>query len=82
MSKEINDISIVGAGLTGLAFCNLLKSKEISVSIIDVNSKKFYETTNNERYIVLSNTSQIILDSIGLWSEIKPHCINIKNIHV
>ena len=82
MNKEINDISIVGAGLTGLAFCNLLKSKEISVSIIDVNSKKFYETTNNERYIVLSNTSQIILDSIGLWSEIKPHCINIKNIHV
>ena len=82
MSKEINDISIVGAGLTGLAFCNLLKSKEISVSIIDVNSKKFYETTNNERYIVLSNTSQIILDSIGLWSEIKPYCINIKNIHV
>ena len=82
MSKEINDISIVGAGLTGLAFCNLLKSKEISVSIIDVNSKKFYETTNNERYIVLSNTSQIILDSIGLWAEIKPYCINIKNIHV
>ena len=82
MNKEINDISIVGAGLTGLSFCNLLKSKEISVSIIDVNSKKFYETTNNERYIVLSNTSQIILDSIGLWSEIKPHCINIKNIHV
>ena len=82
MSKEINDISIVGAGLTGLAFCNLLKSKDISVSIIDVNSKKFYETTNNERYIVLSNTSQIILDSIGLWSEIKPYCINIKNIHV
>ena len=82
MSKEINDISIVGAGLTGLAFCNLLKSKEISVSIIDVNSKKFYETTNNERYIVLSNTSQIILDSIGLWSAIKPYCINIKNIHV
>ena len=82
MNKEINDISIVGAGLTGLAFCNLLKSKEISVSIIDVNSKNFYETTNNERYIVLSNTSKIILDSIGLWSEIKPHCINIKNIHV
>ena len=49
MNKEINDISIVGAGLTGLAFCNLLKSKEISVSIIDVNSKNFYETTNNER---------------------------------
>jgi len=82
MNKEINDISIVGAGLTGLAFCNLLQSKEISVSIIDVNSKNFYETTNNERYIVLSNTSQIILDSIGLWSEIQPHCINIKNIHV
>ena len=82
MNKEINDISIVGAGLTGLAFCNLLKSKEISVSIIDVNSKNFYETTNNDRYIVLSNTSQVILDSIGLWPEIKPHCINIKNIHV
>ena len=82
MNKEINDISVVGAGLTGLAFCNLLKSKEISVSIIDVNSKNFYETTNNDRYIVLSNTSQVILDSIGLWPEIKPHCINIKNIHV
>ena len=82
MNKEINDISVVGAGLTGLVFCNLLKNKEINVSIIDVNSKNFYEKTNNERYIVLSNTSQIILDSIGLWSEIKPHCINIKNIHV
>ena len=60
--KEENKITIIGAGLTGLAFCNLLKDSNIKISIIDSQPKTFYKDVNNERYIVLSNTSKIILE--------------------
>lgn len=80
--KEENKITIIGAGLTGLAFCNLLKDSNIKISIIDSQPKTFYKDVNNERYIVLSNTSKIILENIGLWSKIDQYCTKVKNIHI
>ena len=82
MHKKENQITIVGAGLTGLAFCNLLKDFNLKVTIIDTQPKSFYKNTDNERYIVLSNTSKIILESIGLWSKVNTYCTKVKNIHI
>lgn len=82
MNNVKDDIVIVGAGLTGLAFCNLLKKTNIKISLIDIQPKSFYKIINNDRYIVLSNTSKSILESIGLWNEVSNHCSEVKNIHI
>ena len=74
---------MIGAGLTGLAFCNLLRDENIKVSLIDINSKNFYKTTDNmDRYIVLSNTSKIIFENIGIWGKIFKYCTKVKDIHI
>ena len=82
MHKEKEDIIIVGAGLTGLAFCSLLKNTKIRISLLDVQPKSFYKLEGNERYIVLSNSSKIILESIGLWENVSKYCSKVKNIHI
>ena len=66
MDKEKDNIIMIGAGLTGLAFCNLLKNTNLNISLVDMQPKSFYKKIDNNRYIVLSNTSKIIFDSLGL----------------
>jgi len=82
MNNVRDDIVIVGAGLTGLAFCNLLKKTNIKISIIDIQPNSYYKTINNDRYIVLSNTSKLILESISLWNDVSKYCSKVKNIHI
>ena len=82
MYKKTEDIIIVGAGLTGLAFCSLLKDTKIKLSLLDTLPKKIYKSFENERHIVLSNSSKSILESIGLWKEINKYCSKVKNIHI
>ena len=82
MFKENYNIGVIGAGLTGLAFCNLMKGTNINTKLIDSNSQSFYNDIRIDRYIVLSNTSKLILESIGLWKEISIHCSKIRNIHI
>ena len=82
MDREKDNIIMIGAGLTGLAFCNLVKNTNLNVSLVDMQPKSFYKKIDNNRYIVLSNTSKIIFDSLGLWSKINAHCTKVKNIHI
>jgi 2-octaprenyl-6-methoxyphenol hydroxylase len=83
MQNQKNNITMIGAGLTGLAFCNLLRDENIKVSLIDINSKIFYKTTDDmDRYIVLSNTSKIIFENIGIWGKIFKYCTKVKDIHI
>ena len=82
MSKEKYNIVIIGAGLTGLAFCNLLKKSDIKIKLIDNNPESFYKNIITDRYIVLSNTSRLILESIDLWEQVSKYCTKIKNIHI
>ena len=82
MFKENNNITIIGAGLTGLAFCNLLRNTDVKINLIDINPKSFYENLNIDRHIVLSNTSKVILEKMGLWQEISIHCNKLKDIHI
>ena len=82
MQKKNHNITIIGAGLTGLAFCNLLKESDTNIQLIDNNPKSFYKNINIDKHIVLSNTSKLILESINLWNQISQHCTKIKNIHI
>ena len=82
MSKEKYNIVIIGAGLTGLAFCNLLKKSDIKIKLIYNNPESFYRNIITDRYIVLSNTSRLILESIDLWEQVSKYCTKIKNIHI
>jgi len=83
MKGKVNeDIVLVGAGLTGLTFCNFLKDTDMKITIFDVNSQEFYNSFDDNRHIVLSNTSKIILSNIGIWEELEGYCTEIKNIHI
>ena len=80
MSQEKYNIVLIGAGLTGLAFCNLLKKSDIKIKLIDNNPESFYKNIMTDRYIVLSNTSRLILESIDLWEQVSKYCTKIKNV--
>ncbi len=82
ISKKIEDIVIIGSGLTGLALSNLLKKTNVKISLIDIKPKNYLDIISNDRYIVLSNTSKVILESIGLWNELSKFVTKIKNIHI
>ena len=81
-SKRKEDILLVGAGLTGLMFCNFLKNSKLKITILDSNPDKFYKEVDNTRYIVLSNTSKKILSKLDLWKDLAKHCSKIENIHI
>ena len=81
-SKRKEDILLVGAGLTGLTFCNFLKNSKLKITILDSNPDKFYKEVDNTRYIVLSNTSKKILSKLDLWKDLEEHCSKIENIHI
>ena len=81
-SKRKEDILLVGAGLTGLTFCNFLKNSKLKITILDSNPDKFYKEVDNTRYIVLSNTSKKILSKLDLWKDLAKHCSKIENIHI
>ena len=82
MHNKKENIVIVGAGLTGLALCNLLKGTNTSLSVLDSQPKSFYKKIDSDRNIVLSNTSMLIFKNIGIWEEIKKYCAEVKNIHI
>ena len=76
-NKVDEDIILVGAGLTGLTFCNFLRETDIKIAIFDVNPEEFYNTFDDNRHIVLSNTSKIILSDMGIWGELELSLIHI-----
>ena len=80
--KKNTNIVVVGAGLTGLSFCNLLKDTDTKVIILDNHNEEYFKEVINDRYIVLSNTSKIILEKLSLWKKIENYCSKLKNIHI
>ena len=42
MSEKKTDIVVVGAGLTGLSFCNLLKDTNTKIFILDNHSEEYF----------------------------------------
>lgn len=81
MIKKEFDIVIVGAGLVGLSFANLLSSRLISsetiygdkkIAILEKQPFKAPDLSNSfdSRVVALTQSSRIFLEDIGIWGKI------------
>ena len=71
------DITIIGAGPSGLSLaCSLAKTK-LKIAIIEKNSKKKFSNPKKDgRDIALTHRSKNILKKIGIWKNINPKKIS------
>ena len=71
------DITIIGAGPSGLSLaCSLAKTK-LKIAIIEKNSKKKFSNPQKDgRDIALTHRSKNILKKIGIWKNINPKKIS------
>ncbi len=83
------DVVIIGGGMVGLSLaCALQKlisgnsAKILLLESSSINTQKALQPGFDARSTVLSFGTVQYLESIGLWSEIKPQVEAIKNIHV
>lgn len=83
------DIVIVGGGLSGclsaLAFAQLSNENNQPLSIAVVESNPVLENVElnfDSRVLALSHGSAQYLNSLGIWSAIKPHASPIETIHI
>ncbi len=78
------DIVIVGAGLNGLvAGIALASCKGLSVALIDQNDPtRFATPSHDSRTSALTQATQVMLETLGLWQNIKPHAQPVNDIVV
>jgi len=82
VNKQV-DILIVGGGLIGATL--LLTLKELGFSTLLVEAKPFSDKTNPDfdaRSLALSPASQRILNTLGVWDNLKSNASPIEMIHV
>ena len=83
MKKITSDITIVGAGLTGLMSAFALSDLNIDIVVID--KFDFFSKKNNNadlRTTAISEGSKYFLDRIKIWDKIKSFSEPIKDIKV
>ena len=83
MKKITNDITIVGAGLTGLMTAYALSDLKVDIAVID--RFDFFSIKNNNtdlRTTAIAEGSKCFLDNIKIWDEIKFFSEPIKDIKV
>lgn len=74
------DITIIGGGLIGLSLCQLLSRSPLRINMIEsslLTSKSHDEDT---RTLVLSPSSQQLLQAMNLWSHVES--IPMEGIHI
>jgi len=75
--KSQFDITIVGAGITGLALAALLakgrQADALNITVIDAGSRPEHSTSDDVslRVSAIANGSAELLDSVGAWSAIR-----------
>ena len=79
MREYKTDILIVGGGLVGLSLAKGLENLNIPYLLLD---EQLAQTDGQTRPLALARSSQAILDYLGVWQMVKPHCTNICQIHV
>ena len=71
------DITIIGAGPSGLSLACSLAKTELKIAIIEKNSKKKFSNPQKDgRDIALTHRSKNILKKIGIWKNINPKKIS------
>jgi 2-octaprenyl-6-methoxyphenol hydroxylase len=77
------DIVIVGGGLVGTLFAIALRDSPWRVALIEAYlPAQHQQATEDMRSIALSEASQKIFESLGLWQNIASHATTIEKIHV
>lgn len=81
-SMKKYDVIIVGGGLVGASLAIPLVKQGLRVAVIESAKKNGHQSPDTRRAIVLSPSSQAILQSVGLWSSIQVYAVSIAEIHV
>ena len=79
MSKHAYDVVIVGGGPIGAALAIALRDSELSVLVLEARADA--GDSNDARTLAMSYGSRLILERLGIWSQIEP-VTPIESIHV
>ncbi len=83
MEKIEYNLIIVGQGMVGASLAVALKSSPLRIGIIEaIPIQSGQQTSYDDRGIALSYCSQLIFESMGIWSLLDSQSTPIKNIHI
>jgi len=81
--KQSYDIIIIGAGLIGTSFALSLQNKGLKIALLETHLPNFDKSTEADtRPLSLAYSSQVILNTLGIWSELADLATPIKEVHV
>lgn len=80
--KTHYDIIIVGGGFVGASLAIILAKEHFQVALIEATEDDPALKAENDRTIVLSYSSKVILETIKVWEGFQEHACAIKTIHV
>src|ERR1044071_407175 len=81
MEKQY-DVIIVGGGIVGASLALLLASLSKTIAMIEAMPINKTPSANEDKAIVLSHSSRIILEALGIWSLLTEEISFINQIHV
>jgi 2-octaprenyl-6-methoxyphenol hydroxylase len=77
------DIAVIGGGMVGASLALALAAAGRRIVLIEgVSPDSTSHQSFDERTTALGNASRRILEALGVWSSIGPHCGVIRAIHV
>jgi 2-octaprenyl-6-methoxyphenol hydroxylase len=79
LSKHAYDIVIVGGGPIGAAVAIALRGSGLAVLVLEARPDA--DSSNDARTLAMSYGSRLILERLGIWSQIEP-VTPIESIHV
>jgi len=83
MSNQSYDIVIVGGGLVGNSLALALAESSLRVAVVEATDyAQKTESTDDNRAIGLSYTSQRILQKLGVWPQIEAKAHLIDSVHL
>jgi len=78
-SPHACDIAIIGGGPVGAALALALRDSGLNIVVLE--ARRLEENTPDPRALALSHGSRLLLERLGVWSEIK-QVTNIHTIHI
>lgn len=83
MIKQHYDIIIVGGGLVGTSLVCALQKQGLSIAVLEKSlPSSLTDAKTDGRPISLAHTSQVILNTLGIWSQLAELASPIQTVHV
>lgn len=77
---ELRDIVIVGGGPVGSVLALALQANNINVTVLEARAKA--ASHGDQRALALSYGSRMLLEQLGVWSQLEKKATAINTIHV